>query len=465
MYPSLLFWTAPFGEIISPDVFEDLRLTQLLTEASIGTISKLCNPDDIPLRQAAYADIVGNIGAFSALFNSAEKVNRLHAAFLTARSDPERDYIHAKLISAYVKFAALAADIPGNSDIVKNFREAFCAEVGGGVFKRISAELLKIDAININPISFKVSGNSLKAGRSDGGEESFVERLRHYANELGLDAYIEQREPNMRLNTRIINHIAELYSAEFSELQSFYNSYNAAFDTAVLKYADELRLYLELAELYARFGYPNCMPTLSGSKRFTAIGLRDVSLIVKECVDVVGNEAYFTEAEPFFFLVGANGGGKTTYLRSVGIAALMARSGFPVAAERLEFYPVRNIYTHFPRDEHGESRLADEQRRIAEIMEAQRGDSMVLLNETYSTTTQDTAAELTAALAARLTECGSIALYITHQRSVTAGSILSVVVDDANRRTFKIARADSAGSSYAADILKRYGLDRDSLEG
>ena len=42
---------------------------------------------------------------------------------------------------------------------------------------------------------------------------------------------------------------------------------------------------------------------------------------------------------------------------------------------------------------------------------------------------------------------------------------LSVIVDegDDNRRTFRIARRKEATGSYAADILRRYGLDRQGL--
>ena len=35
--------------------------------------------------------------------------------------------------------------------------------------------------------------------------------------------------------------------------------------------------------------------------------------------------------------------------------------------------------------------------------------------------------------------------------------------DDQNRRTYRIARRLEAEGSYAADILRRYGLDEESL--
>jgi hypothetical protein len=44
--------------------------------------------------------------------------------------------------------------------------------------------------------------------------------------------------------------------------------------------------------------------------------------------------------------------------------------------------------------------------------------------------------------------------------------VLSAEVDstDKNKRTFHIVRSKGSSSSYAVDILKKYGLDKNSLE-
>jgi len=457
-YPSLLFWNEASGETISPDVFEDLKLTLLLSKRSINALSQLCSKEDIILRQRAYE----SLSQLNELCASAERMERLYDAYTNSDSEPARDYIFVNLVREYVSFAKSVTCISGESELVGRFRKVFSDETSTSEFLSISDELQKFKAIDM--ISLRVHGDKLKVGKTI-DTPSFIELLKQYAGELELDVNIEQRNPDMQLNSRIINTFAELYPIEFLSYNEFHKKHTNTFDSDVLKYSAELKLYIEVANLYSDFGYDYCMPTISERKCLTAYGLRDLSLAVKESSTVVGNDTYFSEQEPFFFLAGANGGGKTTYLRSVGIAALMARSGFPVTAERMEFYPVSNIFTHFPRDEHGESRLADEEHRVSEIMELQRGDSLILLNETYSTTTQDIASELTAKLALQLADCGSMSLYITHQHSDNLKNypLLSVVVDSENNRTYKVARVLSLGSSYAMDILKKYGLDKDTL--
>ena len=66
-----------------------------------------------------------------------------------------------------------------------------------------------------------------------------------------------------------------------------------------------------------------------------------------------------------------------------------------------------------------------------------------------------------------MAERGVFGVYVTHIHTLTGHAIpsLAAVVDpeDENRRTYKIRRVDRTDSSYARDILRKYGLDGDSL--
>jgi DNA mismatch repair ATPase MutS len=127
------------------------------------------------------------------------------------------------------------------------------------------------------------------------------------------------------------------------------------------------------------------------------------------------------------------------------------------------------VYTHCPRDERfdGDGRFADEQARVKEILSHDVRGAMVLLNETYSTTNEALALEVTSELAEKLFGLGAFGLYITHQHGLESTRIpfLSVIVDqaDANRRTYKIERRRGASDSFAMDILKKYGLTAEKL--
>ncbi|MBQ7720683.1 MAG: hypothetical protein IJT56_08880 [Clostridia bacterium] len=244
------------------------------------------------------------------------------------------------------------------------------------------------------------------------------------------------------------------------------------YDRSVLSYIGQLRFYLGFASAFDRVtaaGIPLIFPTISNEKKIDVRSAYDITLLAKDDMKIIPNDILFTADEPFFYLTGANGGGKTTYLRAVGTTAVMFALGCPVACESAEMSIPDGIYTHFPRDERFDEngRFMDDQNRVDAILAKADGSSIVLLNETYSTTTEDIAVNLTSSLASRLYSTGVFGLYITHQLGISQNQIpyLNVVVDhtDANRRTYKVERRRADSSSYARDILLKYRLTREQL--
>jgi DNA mismatch repair protein MutS len=62
-------------------------------------------------------------------------------------------------------------------------------------------------------------------------------------------------------------------------------------------------------------------------------------------VDGVPNPVRLTGGEPMVFLTGPNMAGKTTYLRSVALAVLLAHTGMGVPARRMRLTPVEALFT------------------------------------------------------------------------------------------------------------------------
>ena len=89
------------------------------------------------------------------------------------------------------------------------------------------------------------------------------------------------------------------------------------------------------------------------------------------------------------------------------------------------------------------------------------------MNETFSGTDEFTGGKMLYETAKRLKVSGSFALFVTHfvNYSYDGLPILNAVVDEEdNTRTFRIRRSEISQSAHAADILKKYGIDRLSLE-
>jgi len=264
----------------------------------------------------------------------------------------------------------------------------------------------------------------------------------------------------------------ELFGAEFFRLNSMLNSYTSLNFRGFFPYIRELNFYCEMRDFYISMGnrgIPYSFPKIVKEKRFTVKDLYDISLVNKECEKIVPNDTWFDKDYPFFFLTGANGGGKTTYLRSIAINMILSLGGMPIFAREGDIYPFSCVYTHFPKDERfaGTGRLHEELARTKAILSECDNDAFILFNETFSGTDDKKGYELLLETANEIKKRGIGGLYVTHFHEIqeTSFPILGVTVDksDENRRTYKITRRNNEKNSYAYDILRKYGLDRESL--
>lgn len=476
-FPSLLFSEKAAGRRIAGHVFEDIKLNAFFSEESIGAMRALCRAEDIPVRQ----DLLRFLDAHPSVREDLSRLSgitvellRLHAALQDVKCENERHYIFVGLMAAVADFEVLAASLPdAGGPLLQRFGSRFradCADHEKAALNAKAQELRK-KADQARRETFRMSGDNLWM-RPD-FRESYVERLQRCAAELGLPPSQRDRDISLRLDARMVNALARLHPEDFLAFRSFYGEYAGSFDESILSYRFELEFYLEALKLMDRIRaaeLPLCWPEIAAEKKIEIHDLYDISLLLKSGVTIIPNDAVFTAEEPFFFLTGANGGGKTTYLRALGNAGILFLCGCPICAGSASISPLDNVFTHFPQDERFEAdgRYADEQRRVGEILDGHDGNSLILLNETYSTTNEELAVSSTLELTEKLKDSGSFTLYITHQRGLAAANVpfLSVIVDrdDQNRRTYRIARRLEAEGSYAADILRRYALDEESLK-
>ncbi len=473
-YPSLLFTAAPSRTRIARETFDDLKLDLLLSDEAIAAMTTAGTPEDIPIRQELFR-VLENKDVrmqLKLLARNIEEVYKLDAALKVSKCDNERNYLYFNLLNAEMKFFRNAAKTTGSGFFLERFVSFFKKEFEREECRKAeeitSLNFPKSDLVRINCLRLK--GDTMHIRIED--EATIISRLKRCAKDLGIPDAREKRDVSIKIKPRIINGLATLYPESFKLFKEFYDEFSGFYDSSVLQYRSELNFYLEVSEIIDRvsaMGMPICWPAVSKEKKFIIRGARDISLIAKDVVNIVPNDVEFTAEEPFCYLTGANGGGKTTYLRAVGITAIMFLCGCPLVCNNAELYPVSGVYTHFPRDERfdGDGRFADEQNRVKEILANDVSDALVLLNETYSTTNEEIATDLTGKLAEQLFDMGAFGIYITHQHGVgnTKIPFLSVIVDesDENRRTYRIERRRGASDSFALDILKKYGLTADAL--
>ena len=473
-FPSLLVTKTPTGQQFDYSVFEDLKLTLLLSDQAVDAMLAPCNPEDIPIRQELFKDLLSpeTRRDFKILAENALRIHNLNEAFKAVRCDKEKNFVYVNLLDAVMTFYKSASSVTGQGQLCSRFRMFFQEQFSSPLCIKLSQEAQKLSPLvqEVRVNSYRMLGDGLYIRPEN--DKTIVSRLLTCARDLGLSQSRETRDISIHLNPRLINALAALYPEAFRAFKDFHASYESFFSEDILKYRSELNFYLEISEIFDRVraaDLPVCWPTTGTDKKLEISGLRDLSLLAKNETNIVPNDMLFNSQEPFFYLTGANGGGKTTYLRSVGIAVVLFLTGCPIACNSAEIYPLDNVYTHFPRDERfeGEGRFADEENRVNEILASHNGQSLVLLNETYSTTSEELALDLTAKLATTIYESGSLGIYITHQHGIGETQIpfLSVIINESeeNRRTYKIARLRGASGSFALDILKKYGLTKQAL--
>ena len=225
-------------------------------------------------------------------------------------------------------------------------------------------------------------------------------------------------------------------------------------------------------------GYDICFPDIKDDERMTVKGLYNIRLAIEGTKDIVKNDFSFSKDERIFILTGPNRGGKTIIEQAIGLASFMAAHGIFVMASSFTGLPFANILTHFPIDENltiNYGRLGEEAVRIKEIVSNSDDNTLILFNETFSTTSAYDGVYLSKDLIRVLKEKGTYAIFNTHLHELASdipemnkwdgeGDIISIVMerkDDQN--TFLLKRAEPDSCSYAHTIAEKYGITYEQM--
>ena len=239
-------------------------------------------------------------------------------------------------------------------------------------------------------------------------------------------------------------------------------------------------------------GLPLCRPQIAPAeeRRCEVKNSYNVHLALRRPeADIVMNDLLLAPQAGILILTGPNGGGKTTYMQGVGVVHILAQLGCHVPGSQAVISPLDQLFTHFPLEEKpksGTGRFGEEAMRLGKIFEQVTRHSLVLLNETLSSTNFSESLYLAQDIVRIMRRVGARAIYSTHlhelagrveelNKSVTGDSrIISVVSSpvDVSRqadglethRRYKLEIRPPLGQSYAREIAARYGISYQQLE-
>ena len=268
----------------------------------------------------------------------------------------------------------------------------------------------------------------------------------------------------------------------------------------VLPLEQEIRFYLGGARMMMalhELGMPTCIPKLAPAEErcSQASDLYDIGLALsgqqsQPAHSVVRNDIDAGDRGRIAILTGPNQGGKTTFVRAVGVMHVLAQSGLHVAARQATVSAADQVITHFPSEEGGAiegGRLAEEARRVGAIFAEASDQSVVLLNESLSSTSPSESLYLAQDVVRALRLLGARAIFATHLHElgerlqqindeVEGGSLVvslvagiapggdgTDVAQAGMRRTYRIAPGPPVGLSYARDVADRYEISFERL--
>jgi MutS domain V len=227
---------------------------------------------------------------------------------------------------------------------------------------------------------------------------------------------------------------------------------------------------LNLAGRLAAKATPTCVPEPAplAAAAFGGTDLRDAGLELRSPGVVVGNDV-LADGRPLVIITGANSGGKSTFLRSVGVAQLMMQCGLFVTARSYRASVTRGVFTHFIREEDAtmtSGRLDEELRRMSAIADRIGPHGLMLFNESFAGTNEREGSEIGRQVVRALLDAEVRVFFVSHRfdfadgfRRQRAGSTLFLRAERGpeGRRDYKLAVKEPLPTSFGEDLYYRLG--------
>jgi DNA mismatch repair protein MutS len=391
---------------------------------------------------AIYCEAVRSVAAHLA---SARLGSRALAAF--------RDYLARYAASAGL--TALVRDTGDRKDALRRIR--YCTRIRG-------------DRVDVTRYQEEADYSAAVLKTFERFKQGAVKDYRiHYRTRPGMNHVAAQ----------IVDLVARLFPEEFAALDEYFSRHAAFLDEGIRQVHAELQFYLAYLDYIGPVraaGLSFCYPDVSASsKEVHAAGTFDLALARKLVTDgtpVVTNDFRLEGRERIAVVTGPNQGGKTTFARTFGQLHHLASVGCPVPGSAARLFLFNRIFAHFQREEDlaaMRGKLEDDLVRIGAILRAATPDSIVILNETFASTTTRDARFLGTKLLTKVMRLDALCVYVTFVDELASlgekviSMMSTVVPQNPADRTYKVVRKPADGLAYALAIAEKYDLTYERL--
>jgi DNA mismatch repair protein MutS len=500
-FQSILFEAAgdrPSPEPVAPpDFFVDLNLDQIVAAITAGRQEYNLAPffhqslRDIDsvlyrhevMRDLEQPDVLGHIksfaGAMHAMRETLKKIGKLYYKH-------QKEALFLDAVDAYcAAIASLTADL-GAASLRSRGLLSFCEYLAGYAesdrFTALVAETKKLKAdLSTVKYTLQIKGGSITVRKyeSEVDYAAEVEQTFHKFQQGEVSDYRAKFIDSAQMNNveaAVMDRVAKLYSEIFASVNAYCESNSSYLDATISRFDREIQFYVAYLDYLgplSRAGLTFCYPTLSSaSKELCVHDTFDLALahmLIDKHNMVIVNDFYLKGRERIFVVSGPNNGGKTTFARMFGQLHYLASLGCLVPGRSARLFLYDQIMTHFEREEdisNLRGKLQDDLVRIHDTLNRSTSNSIIIMNEIFSSGTLKDAIFLGTKVIDRILEIGALCVCVTFVDELTLLSdrIVSVastiVPENPAVRTYKIVRKPADGLAYAMSVAEKYGLTR-----
>jgi hypothetical protein len=483
----------------APEYFADLNLDQIVESITAGRDEYNLKPffhaplatiDAIHYRQAVFRDL-----ELPALFDQIQLFAGAMRQMRSCIAQAEKFYFkyqkNALFLSAAEVYCAAVSRLTGDllsaspqSHGIQGLRDYLGHYAGSNDYRILAAETarLRTDLQSVR-YSLHIDGKRVTVGRYSEEPDLSAQVLQTFEKfSQGASKEYKFRVPNWpemnHIEAAILDRVARLYPDVFARLEEFPKRHRGFLESVIAVFDREVQFYLAYIEFKKRIedaGLPLCYPAVAASKDIHAHDTFDLALanmLVEAHRPVVTNSFFLKDRERIFVVSGPNQGGKTTFARTVGQLHYLGCIGCPIPGTDAKLFLFDRLFTHFEKREDIQNlsgKLEDELRRIQRILEQATGRSILIMNESFLSTTLNDARFLSKEIIQRILSQDMLCVTVTFLDELatlsdaTVSMVSTVDPNDPALRTFKIIRKPADGLAYAAAIAQKYRLTQNAI--
>jgi MutS domain V len=463
---------------------QDLELSTLLDAMAAGDpflfevarralLLSLRDPDAVVYRQEVLKDCLENPGVVRELYALAAEAIR---AEKSVWGGLYRDSPRSMLSSSVQKMDLLVGFLRRLRDMTDRhagkFRSEGCSRFFAMIAEELDEDYFALIEGYLKELKFKggplISARLAPGNRGTGytlrraRDQGFIGRL---FDRSGYSFSLPERDEAgaralSELEDRGLNLVAKALMQSVEHVHSFF-----------IMLMTEIGFYVacvNVREPLARKAEPITFPQMVSREHLTlsAKRLYDVCLTLTIDEPAVPNDLV-ADDKSLVMITGANQGGKSTFLRSLGLAQLMAQCGMFVAAESFRANVCDGVFTHYKREEDDSmesGKLDEELARMSAIAGQITPHSILLCNESFASTNEREGSEIARHVVDALLHEHIKVVFVTHmfdlaqgfhERRLSQALFLRAERGSDGARPFRLSEGEPLPTSYGEDSYRK----------